>query len=548
MTVNMNDFAKKVLLVVCLLLAMGEAWSQLELDGADSPFVIEGLWGGEKGATTVYSGSVQFRNVGKKKVGLRGVAGDLVLDSDSSIKIKRTAITVPNSFTLQPDNWANYSISIKGAPRPGTYTGILKLDLPEGGHYDTLDIKLVLKEVPVLEPVVTEVNGEFVLPTKGINILPGRFQQEFFAIQFHNPGLQEVEITEMGINLSGTNSPNQRAASNFKYNSVVGKVKGGDTATVKLIPKIGKLSPDHYTGTCKIRIKDQNRTLISVPLDFKVRSGPFCPIVVIVIGILLGRGVALMEDKRKKLQIAYYEEINVVERLKNQLISPDSQAIFDAKVAAFRNALTERKLEDATLKGLLDKIKSGVAMLIELDALEAKCKKEYPVIYEKYKANFSEARELVEDDKVKEAKKKLEPIEAEIKTDAATLGDPSGEGLEVLTRENIPTKQEESGWEKFKTMKIWSQVADVISWILAKLSGHDILPIGFWAWVVRPVFTLLTLGLLVTLGFWNLYVEGSATFGSDGIGDYLGLILWAMGSQIAAKNLGNLNSITFGSS
>jgi hypothetical protein len=50
---------------------------------------------------------------------------------------------------------------------------------------------------------------------------------------------------------------------------------------------------------------------------------------------------------------------------------------------------------------------------------------------------------------------------------------------------------------------------------------------------------LVYLGLLV-IGFQTLYVNQGATFGSNGIFDYVGLILWGLTADVASRGLGNL--------
>jgi hypothetical protein len=59
-------------------------------------------------------------------------------------------------------------------------------------------------------------------------------------------------------------------------------------------------------------------------------------------------------------------------------------------------------------------------------------------------------------------------------------------------------------------------------------------------WLFRPLLFLVLLLLLVLAGLKALYIDGSASFGSGGLYDYLGLFMWGLSAQIVQSTLQNL--------
>jgi hypothetical protein len=58
--------------------------------------------------------------------------------------------------------------------------------------------------------------------------------------------------------------------------------------------------------------------------------------------------------------------------------------------------------------------------------------------------------------------------------------------------------------------------------------------------LVRPLLGGLLLVLLWFIGYQSLYLNGSATFGSGGVADYLPLFVWGLSADIAQRTLQSL--------
>ena len=77
---------------------------------------------------------------------------------------------------------------------------------------------------------------------------------------------------------------------------------------------------------------------------------------------------------------------------------------------------------------------------------------------------------------------------------------------------------------------------------LAALSGVQTLNLEVRYWLIRPILWLVLLIVLVLLGLQTLYVNAGATFGVNGLYDYLGLFLWGLSADIANQGLRKLQS------
>ncbi|MDY6902886.1 MAG: hypothetical protein SWZ49_33165, partial [Cyanobacteriota bacterium] len=59
-------------------------------------------------------------------------------------------------------------------------------------------------------------------------------------------------------------------------------------------------------------------------------------------------------------------------------------------------------------------------------------------------------------------------------------------------------------------------------------------------WFARPLFSLVLLFGLSTVGLRSLYVQKGTTFGADPFSDYLGLFIWGLSADVASRSLSNL--------
>ena len=84
-----------------------------------------------------------------------------------------------------------------------------------------------------------------------------------------------------------------------------------------------------------------------------------------------------------------------------------------------------------------------------------------------------------------------------------------------------------SGWEKFQ-----NQVLRFLNFVSGiKVSAR--VRYGLF----RPIIGLTTFIVLVLLGFQEIYIDGGATFGAEGVYDYLKLFLWGIISDVFSRSL-----------
>ena len=78
-------------------------------------------------------------------------------------------------------------------------------------------------------------------------------------------------------------------------------------------------------------------------------------------------------------------------------------------------------------------------------------------------------------------------------------------------------------------------MAKALSW----LSGAEPLGVG-WYYYGRPLLYFLLLVLLAFVGLYNSYIR-NATFGAEGVYDYMSLFLWGISADVAQKSLQQLS-------
>jgi len=84
--------------------------------------------------------------------------------------------------------------------------------------------------------------------------------------------------------------------------------------------------PDHYVGDVQLLLSAQDAPL-KIPLELNVRAGPILPILVLLLGILMGRLLKYMKDKGGPrsdllLNLYYLENRIAVSPADAQLLQP----------------------------------------------------------------------------------------------------------------------------------------------------------------------------------------------------------------------------------
>lgn len=191
----------------------------------------------------------------------------------------------------------------------------------------------------------------------------------------------------------------------------------GSVYTLPIKINEARIPPDHYSGDVQLRVGTDS--LLSIPVDVNVRTGPILPILVLLIGVLLGRLLKYMKDKggpQSDLLLRVYQfEARIAESpADQQLLQP---MIEDVKTLIYQMELEAAKTEMTAIENrwtLLSTLRR-LEQVLELHAGEAGV----PEIL----AAIQDARDLVALRQDSEASPLVKPIEGAVRNLVAPAPD-----------------------------------------------------------------------------------------------------------------------------
>lgn len=174
-----------------------------------------------------------------------------------------------------------------------------------------------------------------------------------------NPAvIGQGEITGYQLNTSATFiSPKSQI---LPANQIVG---------INLILKRSAMPPDHYVGAVYLNFDTGSR--LTLPLDLNVRSGPLVPLLVLLLGVILGRLMQYVE----KSGGAQAEALQEVNRLDLDIADADLENKDDKKILAnmsdeVRKLVFRDKIDMAMSH--IEAIRNRLEVLLNLQLMEQK--------------------------------------------------------------------------------------------------------------------------------------------------------------------------------
>jgi hypothetical protein len=274
-----------------------------------------------------------------------------------------------------------------------------------------------------------------------------------------------------------------------------------------------------------------------------MRIGPLLPLLVLLVGIVLGRLFKYMQEKG----IPQSDALGKVNELEQEIAEadPEDQKILTPMVKQVRKSVYQMGLETVTAK--VEAIADRLDCLKKLRSLEQQLAgKEQNSKVAEVLQQINAARNQILQSKDDQAKKLLVEIEEKIAklikssmmgqqepdaslTEAAKQAEEARAAAERAEQGRSRSSTALSGWVvKLRRSLIF--LSGVSSAVRAEAT----------LWVVRPLLSLALLFGLSVVGIRALYVEKGATFGADPFADYLGLVLWGLSADVASRSLSNL--------
>jgi hypothetical protein len=525
------------MLSVCLaLLALPGRWATAEIQVLpdDSPLKIRGRVGDD---STFVKRLGLIATVAVPELIFRST--DLIrTDGKEQIGRQQVALTSAAKVDLPENTPKDLELKVTGAKFPGTYKGVLYFIQP-GQRLNaavTVPIEVTVEGVPKLtqRKGSEAVKVQLVDCSSSLGCLIARlFQPSAFLstypLAFDNASADSFELTAI-VNAIGdtTHGPLGNVLS---VQSPV-QVPTQPVFTLPIIIQDAKPLPDHYVGD--VQLKTGTDGIVKIPLEVNIRTGPIVPMIVLFVGVLLGRLLKYMKDKggpQSDLLLNVY-------RLEGRIgVAPADQQVLQPMLEGVKAQIYDMQLDVARKE--LGAIENRWALLGTLRSLERTLEpRSGDAGVQKILNDIEGARSLIANKLDQQASTLVTEIEAAVQK----LTSPARTGVGAFA---LATAQAETARvvaartaQSIPGSKPPPPYVQALSF-LTGISGAFRAEVTLWT--IRPIIYLLLIGALILLGLQQLYLK-NATFGSDPLSDYLGVLVWAMSSDVASRTLTSLRS------
>jgi hypothetical protein len=282
----------------------------------------------------------------------------------------------------------------------------------------------------------------------------------------------------------------------------------------------GAVKADHYQGQYRIELNDGDP--ITIPFTLDMRDGPLLPLIVLFLGIVLGRIIQSANSPRTQAQFRLMDRVReLTARVANVAFAPVRRALQQLLNQATIDIRVMSR-SDADINAQLDLIARLASDSDKLDLTD-------PDI-----ARVSDAAEKV----------RLTGLLAAARTALANEDAPTAEQNLTAINKGLAAAGVVTAFAPPNVTHALPTPAPAIApskaaIVLAKLSGSEPLGGNFMFAYVRPFLFLMLLVLLAFTGLYNSYLK-NLSFGVEGFFDYLSLFLWGISADVAQKTLQNL--------
>lgn len=507
----------------------------------DRPLILRATLDGRGNASA--AGNIQLTAPGRAVQGLRILASDLDRSETPAARIERSSVTGPASTSLIADQPQDLRITVANIALPGTYKGTLRFYIPEQSEPAlTVPLELRVDARPDVKAVYPTLNRQAVRCSgwscgiAGI-VLPSGTVRVDWPVPLENRTLQQAVIEEATLMLRGEKSGELLPAEALKIDQELpAKLGVGQLSTFKLRLAPEKASADAYRGQLRLKLQGSDDPLL-ISLELSVREGPLLALIVIVLGICMGRLVRQMDTPEVQRQLKLFGRHQAALGRIGKVQDASALGHLQQQLAQIKERIEQGRDSEETIGAALDQIEARGAFLCDLERLVERAGKlrggERMVA--EIAPDVARARAALLQDKLAEAEELRKKI-LETLTQDGTMGDRDAEE-ETTERSGprlvpLPPAQPQPG-----------RLARILGRLLSLLSGLRPSSADVRYWFVRPLLGVMLLVLLTLLGLQTLYVNAGSSFGAAGLYDYLGLFLWGLSADVAQRTLHSLPSV-----
>ena len=409
---------------------------------------------------------------------------------------------IPVPYTTAPGpGFAIFELAVTSLPeRYGVFSGSIDIRV-EGEKTGKIDVKLTVRPSAFLA-LSPEPRAVTLQVTSSSRWLPGA------ALLAGRPVVAVVPISipalPEGLQITDRRDPVLMSASgNGTFN---GKSHVAQTPqSLQLIVDASEAAPDRYTGTGEIVLLDGERRL-ALPVEVSVRVNPWRVLVLILIGVLLGRLAKWMNDRGDQI-LAARNRVDQFAARRNQLDLQFQQYLeptlleLRKMLAAGRFAATEGAITTANARAELVERAASLWQWAKL--------KDDKAIREQIR---SLGNALTYSTDFAGVTARLNQIDAELGQERPVQRE-FARGARTIAHDDATSGRR---WERISAFATKAAV------------------------VLHPSLELIGVLLLAFVGFEALYVNGSATFGANPVADYLTAIVWGLSADVAARTITSL--------
>jgi hypothetical protein len=543
-----------LILLVCPAPTLAQTKVGIQVDAGDKPLQIKGLLGSEN----AFTGNMRLTASEGNVAAFTFLPSDLKRKEGDEI-IGRQQVELVGKPPLSAEVPKDFQVKVNGIKSPGTYEGQIELLLPGQKRSEAMVIPLTVmaKAKPALVPVKggEQVRRQLVRCSWVLDcalahlLLPASAFQNQWQLKLDNPIEAPVSLTSTEVVLEGQQTGYQITKAEVEPPSSPATLAANQIISLPLKWKRSQIPPDRYTGWVYLTL-DGREERLAIPVDLNMRIGPLLPLLVLLVGIVLGRLFKYMQEKG----IPQSDALGKVNELEQEIAEadPEDQKILTPMVKEVRKSVYQMDLDTVTAK--VEAIADRLNCLKRLRTMEQKLepKKQHPKVGGEngILQKIAQARSLIglsSDEKgLEQAKTLLEEIQAEaVKLGTAMMGsDKQPDAALTATAQEAKEAAAAVGHavqaeaRKAPALPMW--VVQLRRSLIFLSGVSSAVRAEATLWVVRPLLSLALLFGLSVVGIRALYVEKGATFGADPFADYLGLVLWGLSADVASRSLSNL--------
>ncbi|HXD31175.1 MAG TPA: hypothetical protein VN643_08660 [Pyrinomonadaceae bacterium] len=518
---------------------------KLSVSPEDKALVINGTLGS---GTTSFTRHFTITLVGgagteAKQIQIR--RSDLVMQGSNGEVLDRGNLSLA-AIALKPGQIMDAALTVNNVTHSGTYTATIKLWLPEQTEAEAEVINLTLNADPrvVVSPPTgasAQVAHCGLLPCRFSGWLPQNLIGNKRGLLLDNQTPGDVAVENQYVVLRGERTGRILTAADVRPSVASQILPASRSVPVDLeVVDRDTIPPDSYIGTLRLGLKGADSPTV-VGFTLNVRTAPWWPLLILVLGVIAGRLIQKMSTPEALLQVKLLKRLFRIQDSIVQLRSDRDRQLLLGRLDDLKARIDSGSETEQVLTQELDKMEVAVRLLRRLEVLEDDAAQltDVTVRAQILKKIDTAAQTLLEGNAT-ESTRLINEIEVSLRqaqTNVTDATDASG-AVRVETALASARDARIAGEEADKVFNAPpARIPGRPERFLATLAGSDLMSAGARFWVWRPIFFLLLLFLLTFMGLKSLYIDNGTSFGVGGVYDYLGLFLWGLSADVVQRTL-----------